>query len=344
MAEVGDDVGVICANPDCRIADTGKCVEGLDTDKCTHSGQAPADVVEDETASETPDTSVGVRLPGADTLSAEETARLLRAGNTRIVAIVGSVDAGKTSLIASLYDLFQKGPISGIEYTQSLSLHAFEHICHEARAASRRKVPHINRTPRGEVRFYHLDLGGGTAGDVLTLAMGDRSGEEYREAADDPSIVNCFPEVQRADSLTLLVDSERLLDTGERHNLRSEIMMMLQALVEGGAVQVGQRLALVLTKMDLTQASPNQARAESDFENLLASLEQLFGYIFSVIQAFRIAASPKTDTLPHGTGVPELLTFWLEPAVATPTPQQPKPVFARAFARLQPLDEMEGEV
>lgn len=344
MAEDDGSAEVICANPDCRIAETGKCVEGFETSKCPHFGHAPAEISEDDTSRETSEASEGVRLPGADTLTVADTAKLLRTGDARIIAIIGPSDAGKTSLIASLYDLFQDGPVSGVEYARSNTLHAFEHTCHDARAASRRKVPHINRTPLGEVRFYHLDLGGGPAGDALALAMGDRAGEEYRSAADDASIVTGFPEVRRADSLTLLVDGERLLDAGARHNLRSEVTMMLQALVDGGAVQVGQRLVLVLTKIDLVQASPNQARAERDFGDLLARLEQLFGHVFSVIQALKIAASPKTDALPRGTGVPELLAFWLKPAVAAPTPSPPRPAFTRAYARLRPLDELEGEV
>jgi hypothetical protein len=38
-----------------------------------------------------------------------------------------------------------------------------------------------------------------------------------------------FPEVRGADSLTLLVDGERLLDAGARHNLRNELTLILQA-------------------------------------------------------------------------------------------------------------------
>lgn len=341
MAEDDDGAEVVCANADCRIADTGKCVEGLETSKCPHFGHIPSALSEVDAAREMSDAAKGVRLPGADTLTVAGAAKLLRTGDARIIAIIGPHDAGKTSLIASLYDLFQEGPVSGVEYARSLTLHAFEHTCHDARAASRRNVPHINRTPLGEVRFYHLDLGGGPAGDALALIMGDRAGEEYRSAADDASIVTDFPEVQRADSLTLLVDGKRLLDAGARHNLRSEITMILQALVDGGAVQGGQRLALVLTKMDLVQVSPNRVRAERDFSELLARLEQLFGHVFSVIQAFKIAASPKTDGLPRGTGVPELFAFWLKSAVVAPTPSPPRQAFTRAIARLRPLDELE---
>lgn len=334
-----DDDGVVCANPDCQVAEDGKCVEGFELNACPHYGHL-SDAVDDEEI-ESSEVNGAVGLPGADTLTPEQVARLLRAGETRIIAIIGPSDAGKTSLIASLYDLFQEGSVAGIDFARSRSLHAFEHACHDARAASRRGVPHINRTPRGEVRFYHLDVGGGTAGDVLALALGDRAGEEYRGAADDTTVVAAFPEVRRADSLTLLVDGKRLLDAGARHNLRHEITMILQALIDGGGVKTGQRIALVLTKIDAVQASPESERAEADFRALYANLERLFGAVFPSIEAFRIAASPKANVVPRGTGIPDLLTFWLQAANAPPTSPSSLPAFARAFARLRPVDEPE---
>lgn len=333
------DAAVICANPDCRVRESGRCVEGLDLQTCPHYGHEPGELTDEVAEGDESTPAPGVELPGAGTLSPAETSKLLRAGEARVIAIIGPSDAGKTSLIASLYDLFQEGPVLGIEYARSETLHAFEHTCHDARAASRRAVPHINRTPLGEVRFYHLEVGGAQAGDRLTLALGDRAGEEYRAAADDASVAPSFPEVRRADSLAVLVDGRRLLDSGARHNLRSEIILILQALVDGGAVQSGQRLALVLTKIDELLGSEHQARAERDFAALVADTRRILGLAFSIIEPFRIAASPKTNAVPRGTGVPELLSFWLErrpesrAAIATR-----RPSFLRAFARLVPLD------
>ena len=100
--------------------------------------------------------------------------------------------------------------------------------------------------------------------------MGDRAGEEYRSAADDAASLTPFPEVTRADTITVLVDGERLLETGARHNLRSEIMMMLQALLDGNALRVGQRLILLLTKLDAVETSPVCDRAKNDFDSSLA--------------------------------------------------------------------------
>lgn len=336
-----DDDMVVCANPDCQVAENGKCVEGFELNACPHYGHFPNAIDEEETVADAFEGDTAVGLPGADTLTPEQAARLLRAGETRIIAVIGPSDAGKTSLIASLYDLFQEGSVAGTNFAGSQSLHAFEHACHDARAASRRGVPHINRTPRGEVRFYHLDVGGGAAGDALALALADRAGEEYRGAADDTSVVAAFPEIRRADSLTLLVDGERLLDAGARHNLRHEITMILQALIDGGGVKTGQRLAIVLTKIDSVQASPESERAEADFRALCTKLERLFGAVFSSMKAFRIAASPKTNVVARGTGIPDLFRFWLGAATAPPTLPSSRPAFARAFARLRPIDEPE---
>jgi hypothetical protein len=41
------------------------------------------------------------------------------------------------------------------------------------------------------------------------------------------------------------VDGERLLNDGMRHNLKSDIALILQAMVDAGALLRGQRIALV---------------------------------------------------------------------------------------------------
>lgn len=325
---------LVCANPDCRIGETGKCVEGMETDKCPHFGRAPQEAT--KTADQV---SNGIGLPAGGTLSIADASKLLRAGEGRVIAVVGPSDAGKTSLIASLYDLFQDGPIAGVEFSGSLSLHELEHVCHDARAASRRGTPHINRTPRGEVKFYHLEVAGGAAGNRLALALGDRAGEEYRSAIDDISVVTGFAEIARADSLTLLVDGERLLDVGARHNLRSNLTLMLQAMIEGGAISGRPRLAIVLTKFDLVQHSADQERIEVDFARLVANVGRTFAGDFSIVQSFRVAASPKSDVVRRGAGVAELLTFWLEAAPVAPTVQPTIPEAARVFGRLSLLEE-----
>ena len=329
-----DETTVICANADCAVAEDGRCIEGFELSACPHYGREPEVAPEPDVRNE----RSSVDLPGAETLSTSDASMLLRRGDARVIAIIGPGDSGKTSLIASLYELFQEGRVSDIGYARSRSLHAFERACHHARAVSRRNTPHIYRTPLGGVSFYHLDLSGGPAGVRLALVLGDRAGEDYLSVADDVSVARTLPEVMRADSITVLVDGERLLNSGDRHNLRSEIVMTLQGLVDGGALGNVGPLALVLTKMDLIRESSMEARVDADFMALENNIRQNFGSVFSRIRVFETAASPKTNKMGRGTGVPALLIFWLESSVPMDTELRTRPVFARAFARVAPID------
>ena len=308
MADDVDAGLAVCRNADCRVGESGGCVEGFDVDDCPHYVRVN-DEIESGGVAENEQAAGGVesvRLASADALTLSQASELLRTMEARVIAIIGPLESGKTSLIAGLYDLFQRGPVAGIRFARSRTLHEFERTCHDARSASRREQPHMYRTHRGEVRFFHIEVGGGDAGDGLSLIVGDRSGEEYQEAAADASIAPAFLEVTRADSLTVLVDGERLSDVGARHNLRSEILLMLQALRDGNALRVGSRLAFVLTKLDAVIDSDCAERVVRDFDQLLEHIRMLFGDVLSMIEPFRIAASPKTDSLKRGTGVPEL--------------------------------------
>lgn len=303
--------GAKCANPACNVAETGRCVEGLALDACPHYGKEAPQDIEGSSASEPPRTSVALR--SASAFGSAETSATLRRTDARLIVIVGPSDSGKTSLIAGVYDLFQEGPIQSLNFAGSDTLHAFEHACHDARAASRRDVPHMSRTPRGEVRFFHLEVHDADRDKLATLLLADRAGEEYREVADDVGVVSDLVELYRADVVTFLVDGGRLLGPS-RHNVRSEVVMMLQGLLEGRAFGPRCRIALVLTKLDAVMVSSSAEKVRSDFSLLAADVRRIYGADLGVIATFEIAASPKVGALARGTGVPELLQYWLEPS------------------------------
>lgn len=307
------DLNIItCSNADCRVGETSKCVEGLELTACPNYGKAVVEIekVEKDDVDEVSSSST-ISLPVASKLAVSAAKRLLRQNKCKVIAIIGPHDAGKTSLIASMYDLFQEGPVNGVEFASSSTLHAFEEACHDARAASERGIPHIGRTPRGKIEFYHLGVREGAAADGVTLILGDRAGETYSEAADNVSTAHEFCEVARADIITILVDGERLLDSGERHNVRSDIELIVQALIEANIVLRIPKVALVLTKMDSVKVSRHMERVERDFDLLLKSLLSKSDSHFLCIEPFKVAASPKQEGVKRGTGLPELLNFWL---------------------------------
>lgn len=337
MSAMSDDTPLIqCSNPDCKIAETGQCVEGLDSAVCGNYGKPLRLLAESvDVASANPEV---VSLPHADRLNPTEARNLLRKDRARVIAIVGPHDSGKTSLIASVYDQLQEGPIRPFAFRGSRSLHAFEQACHDARAASERGVPHSERTKRGEVRFYHLDLLDQRANEPITLMLGDRAGEEYREAGDEIDLAHEFIEVARADVVTLLVDGKRLADDGQRHNTRDELLVILQALKDADVVAAGTRLAIVLTKIDAVRVSPNSNRVDADLAADVAKLQTHFADCFADFATFRIAASPTEHGVVRGIGVADVLAYWLSDVPALCVTVAPHERHPRVIGRLVEVD------
>jgi hypothetical protein len=257
----------------------------------------------------------------------------LRGGPARVLAIIGPRGAGKTTLIGSLFELFQQGPVGNCHFARSRTLYAFERACHHWRAASLRRTPATERTILVGVHFYHLGIRV-NAGPILDLLLADRAGEDYRGATDDPSSARGFAEITRADSITLLVDGHRLTDLVTRQAVQSEIVMIMQALIDSGAIAERPPVGLVLTKMDEVIASGQRDRVERDFTILSDRLGRLFRGNVGPIRAFMIAACPSDDRMERGFGVPALLEFWNALPAAVALAAQSPPNSSRFMGRL----------
>jgi hypothetical protein len=239
---------------------------------------------------------------------------LLAEAPTRVVAIVGPTSSGKTSLIASLCNLFQRGRVDTIQFARSRTFFAFEQACHHARAVSRRDTPATEHTRLGSgLGFYHLGMV--DDGNYIQLLLSDRPGEDYRSVADDPKNAAGFVEIQRADCILIMVNGELLLDLTGRIDVRQDTTMILQGLKDGDVLMKAQRLAVVLTKLDVIESAPPEERSKAlkEFDGIVKLVRTRFGSLFGEVLPFKIAASPATEVLPYAYGSDELLKFWIEP-------------------------------
>ena len=223
-----------------------------------------------------------------------------------------------------MYDLLQESPLAEIGFAGSSTLVGFEKVCHDARAASRRGTPHMERTIVGaEATFFHLDLCS-TDGQIVSLFLGDRSGEDYLAAADDIARAADFFELRRADTVTLLVNGEHLAGSEHRHEVKAISPQIVEALVESEAIREGARLAIVLTKNDAILASGNVERVRREFDEIVDAISGQHAAHLGDIRPFVVAASPKDiSTLKRGDGVDELLRFWFNAAGQFVKPQAP---------------------
>jgi hypothetical protein len=306
-----------CTNGDCNFAADGKCVEGYGVDECPHLSKISVTDIEEVREPEAPliQAAASISLSLGESLDRAEASSLQRRRVSRAVGIVAPNDAGKTSLIASVYDLLQVGPVAGISFAGSSTLIGFEQICHNSRAASRRQSPHTERTSAGaDATFFHIDLLPSDGG-IVSLFIGDRSGEDYLAAADDIARAHDFFELRRADTVTLLVNGEQLASSEGRHEVKAVSPQIVDALVEAGSFRRGCRLAMVLTKNDIVLASPNADRVRREFDAIVDGIVQSHGDYFGAIDRFVIAASPQDSTnVKRGDGVDQLLLFWLTAA------------------------------
>lgn len=302
-----------CANEECNFAIDGKCVEGYPLDECPHLTEVSVEEIEEVEEPDDPSSEENlINLALGDALSQARASSLQCRRVSRVVGIVGPNDAGKTSLVASVYDLLQEGPIGEVSFAGSSTLIGFEKICHDSRLSSRRDQPHMERTSAGaEATFFHLDLTSG-GGEVTSLFIGDRSGEDYLAAADDLSLADEFFELRRADVVTLLVNGEQLASSEHRHEVKALTPQIVDALVEAKALRQGCQLAIVLTKKDAVLASDYRDRVARDFEAMVDLIGRRHADYLGVVKRFIVAASPKDATnVKRGEGVDQLLFFWL---------------------------------
>ena len=310
------DTELTCANRQCRVVEDGKCVEGYDElNQCPFYGREPdAEEEQDHDAQDSQPAFDGIELLDALALRSGRANRVLAALPSRMIGIVGVYNSGKTSIISGLFDLFQMGPVADVKFAGSSTLHGLEMICHDVRVASQRDEAHSERTKRGEVRFYHLDVRDRSG--LQTLLIADRSGEEYEEVADLTANASAMFELRRADVITVLVDGRRLSLPAEGADAIGAIPLIIQGMVENEAFARRPNLAIVLTKNDWVQASPRKDRVQQDFEAVVQRIRTEFADRFGEMKPFVTSASPKDMNVARGAGLAELLEFWLKPNAA----------------------------
>lgn len=331
-----------CTNSDCSFDETGECVEAQDVETCRYrtgrvliadlSEEGPPETERAEADGdgdiEVEAESLGLRVGGR--LLSAECRGLREAEDTRIVSILAPKDAGKTSLIAGLYEVFLEGIPDSFFFAGSDSLLALENLCHLSRATSNRTRNDMLRTRRAEgLGFFHLKAE--REGRQVGLLLGDRPGETVREAAQGLGAASALQELRSSDAVLYLIDGALLSTLATRNLPLSDAEAILESLTAAKLLDHKPPLGLVLTKADLVEA----AGGDSRFDEIVQSLSRRFGDRFGPIEVFRTAAGADSTetTLPRGYGLNTLMAFLLNldrPVVQTDwESSEPKRQFSR---------------
>lgn len=284
----------------------------------------PPDVAEADVPPNTPEPerrrTPDVTLPSGEALRLAEAAALTAASPVRVVAVLGEQESGKTTLFASLWERFLRGPYEGVLFAGSQTQRAFDWRCFDARVASGRDHAKTERTEvRQDDDRYVLHLAVRPESvlsapperrpSVQHLLFPDLSGEDLREARQSRETARSFPLVRRADHVVFLADGERLADPALRHEAAANVKTLLRRLVEEDVVGDAY-VQVVVTKDDLLTRGDADPGAEAYVEGFLDRMVETFGGDVRELATYRIAARPEgTEEIVVGVG--PLFRSWL---------------------------------
>lgn len=303
-----------CREPGCAAGQGGSCIENFDLEECANFiiGEPSEDVeleappqTESEEAYEIVPTrvSVGFSQTEADAFLRET------GGPIRTVAIVGDPDSGKTTLIASLYELLRAARLN-FGFAGSDTVRGFEHRCYLSRTASGRRKGVTMRTRLLDgLAFLHLRVLGDQA-EPLELILADRPGEDFEGMLTRPDEVVNLAELQTFGVVAFLIDGSKLADPAQRHAHTARIRRMILAMARSGMLQSSRRYQLILTKSDELDASEQKDAGRDVFRRFTDDLGSRFPD--ASFDVHEVAARPdEAGGVPFGFGLEAMATQWL---------------------------------
>jgi hypothetical protein len=263
----------------------------------------------------TPKVSDIINLYSGKEMSEAEAQKMAMERPVRLIVTGGPIDFGKTTLLAALYELFQKGPVAGQRFASSQTLPAFEEKCHYARQRSRNSRIDTPRTVYKPDPYYvHLRTASIESPASFTdLLITDVSGEMFENAANKESECKRLIFIKRATHFLLLFDTSKALGPG-RWSMLQKAQTLLRSFLDHGMLSARCVVTVVWSKVDYFEAaSQEDKKALEEFRvKVKQDFETDFRARVADLQYREIAAQPLLHPdFKMGKGVPALLTDWI---------------------------------
>ena len=250
-----------------------------------------------------------LKEPGAVAFSAAQP--------TRLIVFAGPVGSGKTTLVTSLYELFQVGTVRNQRFSQSITLHGFETRCHAARLASKNIRAETVRTPYKGPDPDYLQLETRPIEPPylpINFLFTDVSGEMFNRASDNVDECKELAFIERCEHFILLIDTARALEP-DKWSMIQKLSTLLRSCIENSMIPKYCVVTVAWAKYDFYHAaSPEAQKAFDEFRKQVTSqFETDFKNRVSELRFREVAARPRQfPSLGFGKGVPELFSEWIE--------------------------------
>lgn len=286
-------------------------------------GTAPPETTEVATDAEEQDTAnseaeneqedvVDLRLGSA--LTTMEASQIMGSSVTKVLVIAGAEESGKTTLIASLFHRFQKGPFAGYLFAGSDTLIGFDERCHEARIDSDKCTANMPRTnPKEDRIFLHLKVRDKDMDrPIRDLLISDLSGELYREAKDSVEDCRKLGLIRRADHFILLIDGAKIVRNDKRQSAKVDAEQLLKCCVDAGQLGKNSLVDVLFTKWDIIESTGRQTSHEEFVSQIQRSLKGKFSTRVGRLRFSKVAVLGEVGEHPVGHGLDNLIPSWVE--------------------------------
>lgn len=270
------------------------------------------EVLDSESLKEGDSQSGYISLSSGRALSLQETYDVMASENTVLIVLIGPSGCGKTTIESTLYQLFQRGKVSDYLFAGSKTIQGYEDRSFYTRINSKQDVATTPRTSRGlQELFLHLRLFDDSNKQKINYLFADLSGEEiYTHLANVESLAQHMPFLKCANSLTVILDGERLANKSRRNGVIEEAATMIRTVFDAGLYSESTKMQLVISKYDIVNIvdDPNINQFIEKNVQILCSLIE--NYIRS-LTLHKVAAMPKSPSpLGVGFGLEDLLLAW----------------------------------
>lgn len=219
-------------------------------------------------------------------LQPEQLDLLAHRGTPKIIGLIGSSGAGKTTYLAMLYSLLFNGKlIENWDFAGSYTLNGWELQAKTLQVQENGTVRNPDATPSDKdfYSLYHLALRhDGFLHDIL---FADSSGEVFSKWADnvnDPAAENARWIYRNAHAFLFFVDCEAIIEL--RGRARRDIVQVAEQVKSGLR---GRPVVIVWSKADL---------AENMLENIVKAIERSLSDIFPEAISLKISNYSKSDS------------------------------------------------
>jgi hypothetical protein len=333
-----------CTEPNCTVATTGKCIDGLKPEDCTRAeavaasyrtgtvsvsgGVVSTKAVADgpaagQSSDEAPPSvdappSEWVDLHSAEEMKLPDMKPRHRDTFPRVVVLFGAPESGKTTTIAALHRAHLMGATPW-RFRSSRTLMALERYCFFNRFASGRSHSATERTQAtASPGFAHFDVER-VDGRLATLYITNFSGEAVLPAQWSVDVVNELPGLDISTHAALLIDSERLASSEYHWDEANRAKRFVQAILDS-KMPARTQFTIVLSKADAFLAQNVEDWTKQRALELASDLSTQCQKRFRQATWLEMAARPTHGPVSEPSGLLELVGRWVDDVVPLGVP------------------------